>query len=62
MERIRGGHSPRRQRRVLGEGGEEGFQLNFRAKRIGWPFRGDTAETLLRMSEVVCCGHWRRPD
>jgi hypothetical protein len=55
MERIRCGHSPRRQRRVLGEGGEEGFQLDFRAKRICWPFRSNMAEALLRMPDVVCC-------
>lgn len=55
MERIGRGRSPRGQRRVFGESGEERFQLDFRAKRIRWPFRGNSAETLLRMSELVCC-------
>jgi hypothetical protein len=58
MERIRRSHSCRRERRVLGEGGEEGFQLDFRAERICWPFCSNVAETLLCMPQMVC-RHWR---
>lgn len=38
---------------MLGEGGEEGFQLNFGAKRICWPFCGNMAEAPLRMPDMV---------
>ena len=53
VERSDRCHGPRGQCGVVGEGGEECFQLEVRAKRVCGPLCGNLPETLLCMPEVV---------
>jgi len=58
VERTGCRHGPRGQRGVVGERGEEGFQLEVRTKRVCGPLCGDVAKTLLRMPEMVVRRHF----
>ena len=60
VERTGCRHSPGGQRGVVGERGEEGFQLEVRAKWVCGPLCGDATKTLLRVSEMVVRRHGRR--
>ena len=53
VERTRRRHGPGRQRGVVGERGEEGFQLEVRTERVCGPLCGDATKALLRMSQMV---------
>jgi hypothetical protein len=58
VERTGCRNGPRGQRGVVGERGEEGFQLEVRAKRVCRPLCGDATKTLLGMPEMVVRRHF----